>query len=75
MSVYIVPGVKVKVKQYAGLNPPHPLPLSNGFREEKEYVIIGMHCASETSEAYCILVNDYNQMWFISNRHLEIVSY
>jgi len=72
MSLYIRPGVKVKINQYSGPKPPYPLPLDSGFSLNNEYEILGMHCASETSEAFCILVNDLNQIWFISNRHLIV---
>jgi len=75
MSVYIKPGIKVKINQFSGPRHPMPLPLESGFSEDKEYEILGIHCASETSEAYCILVNDLNQIWFISNRHLAVTSY
>ena len=72
MSVYIKPGIKVKINQLNTKNAPTPKPLENNFSNDKEYEIIGIHCASETSEAYCILVNDLNQIWFISNRHLIV---
>ena len=75
MSSYIKSGVKVKINQLNSTNAPRPLPLENNFSLEKEYEIIGLHCPSETSEAYCILVNDMNQLWFISNRHLIVSEY
>jgi hypothetical protein len=72
MSVYIKSGVKVKINQIKTQNAPRPLPLESNFSTDKEYEVIGLHCPSETSEAYCILVNDLNQIWFISNRHLIV---
>jgi hypothetical protein len=75
MSAYIKLGVMVKIKQLDGKHAPRPLPLENNFSPDKSYEIIGIHCPSETAEAYCILVNDLNQIWFISNRHLEVTSY
>jgi hypothetical protein len=74
VSIYVKPNIRVKIKQYGGPRPPAPLPLESGFSDDKEYEIVGIHCPSETAEAYCILVNDDNQLWFISNRHLEVVS-
>lgn len=74
MSIYIKPGIYVKIHQYEGPRSPLPLPLDNGFSEGNTYEILGIYSASETSEAYCILVNDLNQLWFISNRHLEVTS-
>ncbi len=73
MSTYIRPNVFVVIEQISGQFAPRPLPLENHFTEGKHYEILGLHCPSETSEAYCILKNDLDQMWFISNRHLRIV--
>jgi hypothetical protein len=72
MSVYIKPGIKVKINQLETKFAPAPKPLENNFSSDKEYEIVGIHCPSETSEAYCILINDLNQIWFISNRHLIV---
>jgi len=52
---------------------PPPLPLTNGFSEDRAYRVIGIFNPSETSEAYLILVNNQDQIWFISNRHLRFV--
>lgn len=73
MAVYIKPGVMVKINQFEGPRAPHPLPLESGFTAGRLYEILGMHCASESSEAFCIMANDLGQMWFISNRHLQVV--
>jgi len=75
MNVYIKSGVKVIINQIDTKFAPHPKPLDNNFSENKEYEIIGLYCPSETSEAFCILVNDINQIWFISNRHLIVSQY
>lgn len=72
MNVYIKSGVKVIINQIDTKFAPQPKPLENNFSEGKEYEIIGLYCPSETSEAFCILVNDLNQIWFISNRHLKV---
>ena len=74
MSVWIRPEVKVTISQLEGQFAPRPLPLENHFSEGVEYEILGLHCPSESGEAYCILKNDRNEMWFISNRHLRISS-
>ncbi len=73
MSTYIRPGVKVTIHQMEGEFAPRPLPLENDFSSDKEYEVMGLHCPSETSEAYLILINDKDQMWFISNRHVRVV--
>jgi len=52
---------------------PRPLPLDNGFRPEVPYEVLGIYSASESAEAYLILRNDRDEMWFISNRHCRIV--
>lgn len=53
---------------------PRPLPLSSGFSSDKAYRILGCYNASESSDAFMIMVNDRQEMWFICNRHLRVVS-
>lgn len=48
---------------------PAPFPLKSGFSSSMEYRVLGIYNASETSEAYLIMCNDRNELWFISNRH------
>ena len=72
MSCYIQPGVRVRIHQFEGARPPMPLPLESGFSPERTYEILGLHCPSESGEAYLILVNDAGQLWFISNRHVQV---
>jgi|GEM_PF-324324 len=55
-------------------NGPRPLPLASGFNERCAYRALGMFNPSETSDAYFILSNDRNEIWFICNRHLRTVS-
>ena len=62
-------GLYVRIQQVEGQRSPPPLPLENGFSRGSAYRVLGMHSASETSEAYLILVNDRDELWFISNRH------
>ena len=67
--VTLEPGLYVRIDQLDGQRAPRPLPLESGFCAESAYRVLGMHSASETSEAYLILVNDRDEVWFISNRH------
>jgi len=69
--IYIEPGVYVRIQELA--NKAHPLPLQSGFSSDRAYRALGLHSASETSECYYILVNDREETWFISNRHLRVV--
>jgi hypothetical protein len=69
--IYIEPGVYVRIQELA--NKAHPLPLQSGFSNDRAYRALGLHSASETSECYYILVNDRDETWFISYRHLRVV--
>lgn len=73
MSIYIQPEVYVRVEQFKGERAPQPLPLSSGFSEDRVYRVLGIHTASESAEAFLILKNDRDEMWFVSNRHFRIV--
>lgn len=59
------------VQEMSGERAPRPLPLLSGFSENVAYRVLGVHSPSETSEAYFILSNDRDEVWFISNRHLR----
>ncbi len=61
----------VVVNEMGGDRAPRPLPLANGFSEHVAYRILGVHSPSETGEAYLILSNDRDEIWFISNRHFR----
>jgi hypothetical protein len=61
----------VVVKEVAGDRAPRPLPLASGFSENVAYRVLGVHSPSETGEAYFILSNDRDEVWFISNRHFR----
>src|SRR5471030_504233 len=61
----------VVVREMQGERAPQPKPLSNGFSGNTAYRVLGLHSASETSEAYLILANDREELWFISNRHVR----
>lgn len=73
MSIYLKPEVYVVIQEMEGEFAPRPLPLSSGFSSGKAYEVLGIHTASESSEAFLILRNDKDEMWFISNRHCRIV--
>lgn len=62
-------GLYVRIQELA--NGPRPFPLQSGFNHHTAYRAIGMFNASETSEAYFILVNDRDETWFICNRHVR----
>lgn len=64
-------GLYVRVEELS--NGPTPFPLKSGFSADRAYRVLGIFNASESSEAYFILTNDNEQMWFISNRHLRFV--
>ena len=74
MSIYIQPNLYVRIEQYPGERAPQPLPLESGFSKDRVYEILGVHTASETAEAYLILRNDRDELWFISNRHCRVAN-
>lgn len=61
----------VVVREMQGERAPQPRPLQSGFSENIAYRVLGLHSASETSEAYLILTNDREELWFISNKHVR----
>lgn len=65
------PGLYLRVSELAG-GPP-PLPLRSGFSPDTAYRALGLHTPSETAEAYFVLANDRDEIWFICNRHLRCV--
>lgn len=73
MSCYLNPDLRVRIEQMEGKFAPRPLPLENGFSKDKTYAPVGMFCPSESGEAYLILTNDRDELWFISNRHVRVV--
>ncbi len=54
-------------------NAPKPYPLDSGFTPNTAYRALGMYNPSETADAYFILSNDRDEIWFICNRHLRTV--
>lgn len=71
MTVAIENDLYVVVHEMRDARAPQPRPLQSGFSVDIAYRVLGLHSASETSEAYLILVNDRDEIWFISNKHLR----
>jgi hypothetical protein len=69
LPCYIESGLYVRIVELP--KGPHPLPLSSGFSNETAYRVLGFESFSETSEAFLVLSNDADQIWFISNRHIR----
>ncbi len=69
--IWIEQGLYLRVEQME--NAAKPYPLDNGFNQNTAYRALGMYNPSETSEAYFMLSNDRDEIWFICNRHLRIV--
>jgi hypothetical protein len=67
----ICPDLYVRVHALTGSRAPQPIPTENGFTDATAYRVLGLYSPSETSEAYFILSNDRDEVWFISNRHLR----
>lgn len=63
------PGLYLRIEEM--LNGPKPLPLQSGFSKGRAYRALGLYNPSETSDAYFVLSNDRNEVWFICNRHLR----
>lgn len=61
----------VRIVELQGPRAPMPLPLSSGFNESRAYRVLGVYNPSETSDAYFILANDREELWFICQRHLR----
>ena len=72
MSIYLHEELWVVVQESERPNAPMPRPLSSGFSTDKAYRVLGLHCPSETSEAYFVLCNDRNEVWFVSNQHFRV---
>ncbi|RWR01872.1 hypothetical protein ED28_09530 [[Pantoea] beijingensis] len=70
--LWLEQGLYLKVNQLE--NGPRPLPLQSGFNGETAYRVLGCFNPSETSDAYYILSNDRDEIWFICNRHLRTVA-
>ena len=48
---------------------PEPFPLSSGTSADRASRALGLYNALKTSEAYFVLSNDRDEIWFICKRH------
>lgn len=65
-------GLYLRVQELEG--GPLPFPLRSGFNPDTAYRALGLFNPSETSDAFFILSNDRDEVWFICNRHLRTVT-
>lgn len=73
MALYLLPGLKVKIQTYVGVQPLVPIPSMSGFTEGKVYEVLGAVEHSADGELWFILANDRDEIWRISNRHCRYV--
>jgi hypothetical protein len=64
-------GLYVRIEEFPGPRAPMPRPLASGFSDDLAYRVIGLYNPSESSDAYFVLSNDRDEVWFICNRHLR----
>lgn len=69
--LFFEPGLYLRVEELD--NGPKPFPLQSGFSTGVAYRALGLYNPSETSDAYFVLSNDRDEIWFICNRHLRTV--
>ena len=50
---------------------PRKFSLSNDFLTGRAYRALSLYDRSETSDAYFVLSNDRDEIWFICNRHVR----
>ena len=62
-------GLYVRVQEL--VNGPKLMPSQSGFSTGRAYRALGLYNPSETSDAYFVLSNDRDEIWFICNRHLR----
>ena len=63
------PGLYMRIEELD--NGPKPFPLASGFSTGHAYRALGLYNPSETSDAYFVLSNDRDEIWFICNRHMR----
>ena len=63
------PGLYVRIEELD--NGPKPFPLTSGFSMRQAYRALGLYNPSETSDAYFVLSNDRDEIWFVCNRHVR----
>lgn len=69
--LWIEQGIYLRIQELD--NGPRPLPLQSGFSSTTAYRALGCFNPSESSDAYYILANDRDEIWFICNRHVRVV--
>lgn len=69
--LWLEQGLYVRIQELD--NGPKPLPLQSGFSAGTAYRVLGCFNPSESSDAYYILANDRDEIWFICNRHVRVV--
>ncbi|WP_045234485.1 hypothetical protein [Deinococcus pimensis] len=69
--IAFLPNMFVRVEQLDGPRAPIPKPLESGFTAGRLYRVLALYNPSETSDAYFVLANDRDEMWFICQRHLR----
>jgi len=67
--IFLEPGLYLRVEEME--NGPKPRPLLSGFSLHRAYRALGLYSPSETSDAYFVLSNDRDEVWFICNRHFR----
>lgn len=67
--IFLEPGLYLRVEEMR--NGPKPLPLQSGFSALRAYRALGLYSPAETSDAYFVLSNDRDEVWFICNRHFR----
>lgn len=73
--ISIEQGLYVRIEEMLGPRAPTPFPLQSGFVLESAYRVLGIYNPSETSDAYLILSNERDEIWFISNRHVRTLGF
>lgn len=66
-------GLYVRIEELSGPRAPMPRPLASGFASDMAYRVLGIHSPAETSDAYLVLSNGREELWFISTRHVRTV--
>lgn len=67
--ISLEPGLYVRIEELD--NGPKPLPLLSGFSTSQAYRALGLYNPSESGDAYFVLSNDRDEIWFICNRHVR----
>ena len=69
--IFFESGLYLRVEELE--NGPKPFPLQSGFSMDCGYRALGLYNPSETSDAYFVLSNDRDEIWFICNRHVRTI--